>query len=151
MPTCADPAARAALAERLRRLAPDARPRWGTLDAPRMLAHLIDALRIGYGEHEPGTPDPPAPRFFATALGRWLVIDAPLPWPKGKAKSPPEWFATAPGDFDADRERLIAELERFDEPRERWGASPIFGALSPAQWGRLSWRHIDHHLRQFGC
>jgi hypothetical protein len=28
---------------------------------------------------------------------------------------------------------------------------PFFGPLTHAGWGRLAWKHLDHHLRQFGC
>jgi hypothetical protein len=26
----------------------------------------------------------------------------------------------------------------------------IFGAMTMEQWNALQWKHIDHHLRQFG-
>jgi Protein of unknown function (DUF1569). len=26
----------------------------------------------------------------------------------------------------------------------------LFGPLTEAQWARWGWRHMDHHLRQFG-
>jgi len=26
----------------------------------------------------------------------------------------------------------------------------VFGRLSAKQWGVLMYRHVDHHLRQFG-
>ncbi|MDZ4803510.1 MAG: DUF1569 domain-containing protein [Candidatus Eisenbacteria bacterium] len=29
--------------------------------------------------------------------------------------------------------------------------NPIFGNLSVDEWGKLSWKHLDHHLRQFGA
>jgi len=149
MRSCHDHDSREMLVRRLRRLPPDAQPRWGRMTPASMLAHLRDALHIAYGEQDPGRYD--GPRFLKSAVGRWLVIDSPLPWPKGKLEAPPEWHATEPGDFQEDRELLIGELDRFPETRESWGVSPAFGALSPAQWGRLTWRHIDHHLRQFGC
>jgi hypothetical protein len=28
---------------------------------------------------------------------------------------------------------------------------PFFGPLTHGGWGRLAWKHLDHHLRQFGC
>ena len=151
MRSCLRAEDRARLRERLLRLPPDARPRWGALDAGAMLCHLVDSLRIAYGEQEPGTPERPVPAFFRTRLGRWLVIDSPLPWPKGRLRSPVEWFATPRSDFEADRQLLLAEMDRFDEPRERRGCSPAVGPLDAAQWGRLCWRHCDHHLKQFGC
>ena len=44
------PQDRAGLLARFDRLSPDARPLWGSLDAPRMVTHVTDALRAGLGE-----------------------------------------------------------------------------------------------------
>lgn len=145
-----DPAVRAGILARLDRLLPNARPRWGTLTPQRMLCHLADSLRISLGELDAG----PAGRgFAASALGRWLVIDAPLPWPHG-LRVPEPFFTTPaePGAFERDRMALRALLERFSGPQAtpRWGSSPLLGALAPAQWARLNARHCRHHLRQFG-
>jgi hypothetical protein len=27
---------------------------------------------------------------------------------------------------------------------------PMFGKMTADQWGRSMWKHLDHHLRQFG-
>jgi hypothetical protein len=136
---------------RVDRLLPIQRPHWGSLDAPRLLCHLADALRIGLGEIAPG---PTVPGFMTSGLGRWLAIDSPLPWPKGMIVS--EAFFSSPVEsdrFERDRMRLHGLVERFAQGEAasgRWGISPSIGALTPAQWGRLSARHCDHHLRQFG-
>lgn len=43
---------------------------------------------------------------------------------------------------------------------ERFGAAPAedlapvhpaFGRMRRADWGIWAWRHLDHHLRQFGA
>jgi len=84
-------------------------------------------------------------------LGRWLVISSPFPWPKG-VQVPPVMFESDPGDFEADRQQVVAYVERFAAgPQQDWGVSPAFGPLKPTGWARLNWRHLDHHLRQFAC
>ena len=50
MPTIQDPAARAELIARLRRVTPTTTPAWGTLTAPRMVCHLSDQLRVALGD-----------------------------------------------------------------------------------------------------
>jgi hypothetical protein len=47
----------------------------------------------------------------------------------------------------------MALVERFGhaDPGKVWPVSPVFGALSGKDWGALSYKHLDHHLRQFGC
>ena len=146
----AKPSVRAVLLARLGRLTPSSRARWGALDASRLLCHLADSLHVALGELDAG---PLVPGFAATAVGRWLAISSPLPWPKGIRV--PEGFFLTPaeaGAFERDRVVLRDLIGRFAEPGRiaRWGVSPAFGALSATQWSRLCARHLDHHLRQFG-
>jgi len=143
-----DAPARAGMLERISRLTADARPRWGRLTGDRAVVHLADGLALAFGEAEAAYK----PSVLSTPLGRWLVIDSPIPWPKGKIQATAEFFRTAPsGQFERDRTELSALVERFARGRDqRWGRSPFLGDLSPEQWARLNWRHLDHHLRQFG-
>ena len=45
---------------------------------------------------------------------------------------------------------LAALVRRFASPGVTFEAHPIFGPLSHAEWMTWGWRHVDHHLRQFG-
>jgi hypothetical protein len=45
--------------------------------------------------------------------------------------------------------RLLETFSRTDRLGP-WPDHPAFGRLSGAAWGALSYKHIDHHLRQFG-
>ncbi len=144
-----DPAHERALLARLDRLVPDARARFGTLDAPRMLCHLIDALRNALGE----TTVKPIGSIMANPLLRKVIIYW-MPWPKGKVKTHPAYLATAPAQFDADRATLRAYLQQAAERGRsggRFGVHPLFGDLTTTEWGGLLARHVDHHLAQFGA
>lgn len=61
-------------------------------------------------------------------------------------------LTTAPLAWDRDSAALHALIDRFAEktPSEDWAAHPAFGPLSGREWDVLSWKHLDHHLRQFG-
>ena len=63
----------------------------------------------------------------------------------------PEGTRTA-ADFAADLRSLEAATARFLEAVEKGTLPPhyLFGMLTRAQWGRWAYRHMDHHLRQFG-
>ena len=50
MPSLRDQTARKQLVQRLQNLTPATKPKWGGMDAPRMLCHLGDALAMGLGE-----------------------------------------------------------------------------------------------------
>lgn len=138
---------RTALLNRFDGLSPNATPRWGTMNAPRMVTHVTDALRAGLGELAVSPKRSP--------LGRWplntLVIYY-LPWPKG-APTAPELLARAPVAWSDELHTLRSAVDRFAarDPRGAWAVHAAFGAIDGDAWGRLMYRHLDHHLRQFGA
>jgi hypothetical protein len=142
-----DPPARGEIIHRLRLLRPDSPRQWGTLDAPRMIAHLGDQMRLALGD----IPPIPIAGIFRHAIFRFLAIYL-LPWPKGKAKAPPESFSTPPSSWDTDLTGLIGLLERLAQrgPAGSWPDHPVFGPMTGRDWGALCYKHFDHHLRQFG-
>jgi len=36
-------------------------------------------------------------------------------------------------------------------PRANGAEHPFFGPLTNEEWNALQWKHLSHHLRQFGC
>lgn len=147
MPTVFDPAARAALAERIDRLGADSRARWGRMSAGQVVVHLSQSLRMATGElvcRPRGGPlsFPPL---------RWLIINV-LPFPKGVPTAPELLEGTPAEALEEDRRTLRGLLDEVASrgPGAAFPAHPAFGTMSGQQWGILIYRHFDHHLRQFG-
>lgn len=142
-----DDADRAAILARLRSLTADAPARWGRMSAPRMVVHLTDQMTHALGD----VPSVWRPNPLSWPIVKQLVRDV-LPWPKGRAKGPPEAFVTEPAEWEADLARLIGMVERFGKrsPGEDWPDHILFGRMTGAAWGRFCHKHFDHHLRQFG-
>ncbi|MBS1816373.1 MAG: DUF1569 domain-containing protein [Acidobacteria bacterium] len=140
------PQDRAGLLARFDRLSPDARPLWGSLDAPRMVTHVTDALRAGLGEVPVAPVRGPLRVWPLNAL-----IVYWLPWPKG-APTAPELTARVPTHWGDELSALRDAIERFArrDVAGRWPEHAAFGRLDGPAWGRLQYRHLDHHLRQFG-
>jgi len=149
--TLHDPATRARTIARLAVLRPDSPRRWGRMTAHQMICHLTDMYRHALGEHDgPGVVG----GLMARSVFKWWALGVPLPWPHGfptARQFDPQRDGTQPAEFDADRDRLAAAMERFSDPAAPLGAHPWFGHLSQAEWGRWGFRHADHHLRQFGA
>lgn len=61
-----------------------------------------------------------------------------------KGKISIEEFETQKKEF-ADIVRQISEHKK-----EIMTTHPKFGNLSQNEWGKALWKHLDHHLRQFG-
>ena len=117
------------------------------MTAPRMVAHLRDQMAHCLGDR----PATPVPGILRWSLLRHAFIYW-IPWPKGRAKGPPDAFVTPPGDWPADVEDLIRSVERFgrSDVGGAWPEHALFGPMTGRDWGFFCYKHFDHHLRQFG-
>ena len=152
MNTIAHPEPRAQLLRRLEGLTPTTQRRWGTLSAAEMLCHLGDTCESVLGLRvAPGPPSSGKPR----PVLKWLILYSPLPWPKGARTRPgvdPHRDGTKPGEFGRDRARVISGLEQLaTAPADRLAANHFMvGPMTRDDWHRWAYKHVDHHLRQFG-
>jgi hypothetical protein len=135
------------IAQRLTGLAPDARARWGKMSAPQMVCHLAESMKMALGDLPVARKNLPI-RY--PPLKQFIIYLAPFP--KG-APTAPELLARAPGEWSADVTELRTLVGRFSARGEdaAWPEHPAFGRLSGRAWGVLAYRHIDHHLKQFGA
>lgn len=145
--TIFEAAARARIIERIGRLRPDSRRGWGTMTAARMMCHLEDSLRCATGL----TRAEQRKTLISNRVVRWVIIYL-MPWPRGRARTVKEMLATQPGEFEADRRRLVQLLETAAARTAggTWAPHPAFGDLAGREYGVLIYRHFDYHLRQFG-
>ena len=63
----------------------------------------------------------------------------------------PAFREAEPRNFTDEKANLEALLNEFDSHRDRneWRDHPTFGTFSKEQWGKMQYKHLDHHLRQF--
>jgi hypothetical protein len=152
MPSIADPLALEALVRRLQALRPDTPRRWGTLTASEMLCHLGDAQEYVLGMR---TPPGQALTGRSRPVLKWLALRALAHWPKGARTRPgvdPKREGTRPSSFEEDRRRAIRSLQMLAaaEPTTVATHHFRFGPMSLSDWHRWAYRHVEHHLRQFG-
>lgn len=145
MPTLRDADTRAETRARLARLTPGAAPRWGTLTAHGAVCHMSDQFRVALGEIVCVRYD----NVFTRTFMKWLVVHTPMQAPKGKIETSPEMLTTRPGKWDEDLAECLRLCERVGTESPR-GIHPAFGPFTPEEWGRMGWKHTDHHLTQFG-
>jgi hypothetical protein len=121
------------------------------MSAHQMVCHLSDAFLVALGEKRASR----SINAFTRTVVKWIAL-APLPWPPGIPTRPEidqcRGAGTKPADFGADVAGLDALMERFasHESLER-EPHPLFGPMTRADWLRWGYRHVDHHLRQFGA
>ena len=147
-----NPNDRAELLTRIERVRPDTPRKWGRMTAPQMICHLTDAFRGIMGERPSPSPAAAFPRWKQRLI-KLVAIHSPLPWPHGTPTLPhidSERGGTRPRAFDADVAELVQAFERFAAGHGTRGPHFAFGPLSAEEWARWGYRHVDHHLRQFG-
>jgi hypothetical protein len=122
-------------------------PRWGKMDAKAMLTHLRDSALMALGELPVACK---GKRAFQVFPIKHLILHI-VPFPKG-APTAPELLVPDAAPVDAIRSQLVSLVERIGAgPREGDGpVHPLFGRLSFREWGVATYKHTDHHLRQFG-
>jgi hypothetical protein len=148
MSTLADPNVRAACRARIQRLDPNASPKWGRMTARQMVCHLNDSFRVSMGEKYAS----PATGLLQRTLLKWVALRAPLRWPRGVETRPEIEQGRGgrpPAEWEPDRAELLGLVDAFAR-RQSFGVHPMFGKMSERDWLICGYRHLDHHLRQFG-
>ena len=146
--TIHSPKQRDVLLDRLSRLRADSPRRWGRMTPHQAVCHLADAMRVTLGETRPQPHRIGILRRVVAAIAFTL----PFRWPRGVPTArelDQERDGTRPHDFERDRADLAALVGRVasvDSPTDH----PYWGRMSRGMTGRYAWRHMDHHLRQFG-
>ena len=134
--------------ERLHKLSPDSQRQWGRMQVAQMLAHCKEAFKVPLS-------DKPMPRMLIGSLLGWMVkgkLYNETPWKQGLPTSP-DFVIKDERDFEKEKTALLELVNKFhaDGP-EKAGKypHPFFGKFTSGQWGKMMWKHLDHHLRQFG-
>ena len=150
MKTLFDPTARQEVERRIAALTPQSSRQWGRMTPHQAVCHLNDSFKAILGDR----PLPMKPVGIKRWVMRVFAFTLPMPWPKGVQTSPEvdaEQGGTAPEDFQADVADLLSLVSRFVASDGRTLARHyVWGDLSRGEWGRYGYRHLDHHLRQFG-
>ena len=140
---------RAEIANRLRSLTESSNARWGSMSVAGMLEHLCLSARMALGELSVPSANK---RVFQKFPVKQLILYV-FPFPKGAPTAPALKPTASAAPFEEERAALLEMVERIGTaPLEgAWPAHPLFGPLTRREWGALTYKHIDHHLRQFGA
>ncbi|MBV8517484.1 MAG: DUF1569 domain-containing protein [Acidobacteria bacterium] len=147
MQTLFDEATRSTVLARIDRMQSGTAARWGKMNAEQMLAHLVQSLQMSSGELPTKSKRLPI-RFFPL---KQLIVYL-LPFPKGAPTARELIPGANPGTVEENKRKLAQKITAFGALANAtsWPEHPAFGRLSARAWGVLTYRHVDHHLRQFG-
>jgi len=143
------PAAAEEVKQRLGQLKPDSQRQWGKMSVAQAVAHCSGPMEWAVGDVNP-------PRMFAGRILGPLVKSRVLRDEAQMGKNAPTAKSIVVADqrdLDAERKRLCALIDRFAAAGPKGCTThphTFFGALTPEEWATLMYKHLDHHLRQFG-
>jgi len=148
MKTLFQPADRQEIESRLAALQPEGTRQWGTMDPAQMLCHCSLALETATGDR------PMKQKFLGKLLMPFLrsSIMGEKPFSKN-SPTDPTFVVSGGRDFAAERTRLTGLIDRFvarGEDAAGKETHAFFGKMTGKEWGELMYKHLDHHLRQFG-
>jgi hypothetical protein len=136
-----------AMKARVEKLDFQAPARWGSFNAHGMICHLTDALKYPLGMIKEVKELEKGPPMFIRHLLRLYV-----PIPKARVQANPVMLTTKPAEWEKDKALLLELIDRFLENRdkEEWPRHSFFGPLKGIDWAKVTVRHMNHHLSQFG-
>lgn len=139
---------RNAILGRVRSLSCSSTARWGSMDVTAMLEHLRRSALMCLGELSVPSANKRAFQVFPL---KHLILYV-FPFPKG-APTAPALKVDVAESFEEERAALLELLERIGTGfSEGMGPDhPLFGPLSWREWGVATYKHTDHHLKQFGA
>ncbi len=140
-----DPAVKQEIIDRINKLRPATQRQWGRMDVGQMLAHCQMPLGVAIGRHKLKR------NFLLSLIGplfkKKLYDEKPF---KRNLPTDKSFKMTDKKDFDREKETLILMINEFSEETMSNEPHPFFGKLTKEQWSKGSWKHLDHHLHQFG-
>ena len=136
------------LKQRMAKLTPETQHLWGKMTVAQMMAHCSAAMEVSLGDKIMRQG------FAGKVFGKWAKASMLSGKPIGKSLPTDKSYVVKDDrEFDLERRRLAGYIDRFQAGGPKGctsGPHSFFGMLTPDEWAVLNYRHLDHHLRQFG-
>jgi len=134
---------------RINQLTPTTKAVWGKMSVSQMLAHCNVTYELVYDNKHP------QPKGFMKFILKLLVkntVVSEKPY-KHSSQTAPVFIISDEKDFEVEKKRLvdyITKTQQLGEKEFDGRESHSFGTLNKTEWNNMFYKHLDHHLRQFG-
>lgn len=135
---------------RINTLRPDSKPLWGKMTVAQMLAHCNVTYSYTYEPEKFKKPN----LFVSFILKNFIkkYVLSPKPY-KHNGKTGPDFIITDERNFELEKEKLIQNIIKTQQLGEKHFENLenfSFGKMSAEEWNTMLYKHIHHHLSQFG-
>lgn len=134
---------------RINNLTPTTNQLWGKMNVSQMLAHCNVSYEMVYDNIHP------KPNFFMRLMLKGFIknfVVSEKPYKKN-VHTAPAFLIVDEKEFEKEKARLIAYLNKtqtLGESHFDGKESLSFGKLTKTEWNNMFYKHLDHHLTQFG-
>ncbi|KQS35870.1 DUF1569 domain-containing protein [Pedobacter sp. Leaf194] len=135
--------------ERINKLNPSTPQQWGKMNVSQMLAHCSVSYEMVYENKHP-KPNALMKLMLKAFVKNVVVSEKPY---KRNSHTAPSFIITDEKEFEKEKNRLILYLQQTQELGESHfdgKESLSFGKLTKGEWNNMFYKHLDHHLNQFG-
>jgi len=134
---------------RINKLTPDTQHLWGKMNVCQMLVHCQVGVESAIGDRYMSRT------LMGKLIGRFFKSMATNNRSFGQGSpTHPDFIIGNTEEFSIEKDKLTALVQRmYDGGKHGATGNPhaFFGHLTPTEWGALMYKHIDHHLKQFGA
>ncbi len=134
---------------RFNKLNSTSQPLWGKMTVGQMLAHCNVTYELVYDEKH---PKPSSFKKFMLKLFVKNIVVSEKPYKKN-GQTAPEFMIKDSKSFDTEKKRLVDYINKTQQLGGKYfdgKESHSFGALTTQEWNNMFYKHLDHHLKQFG-
>jgi hypothetical protein len=137
------------LVQRLEKLTPQSQACWGKMNVSQMLRHCQKPMEVAEGKLK-------LKRNLISLLFGKMAKKSMLKQDEFKKNLPtvPAFKSEETPEFDSEWNLLVSLVKKFGEKGPQVLATkkhPFFGEMTEEEWGVLNYKHLDHHLKQFGA
>ncbi len=134
---------------RIAALSPKSERQWGSMSVAQMLAHCSAWMEMAAGMTS--QKQSLLGRLFGKLAKRSVLGTEPI---RRNMPTDKSLLISDERDFATEQRRLLDRVEQFaDGGPELCTTHPhsFFGIMTPVEWATMGYRHLDHHLKQFGA
>ncbi|MFK7750180.1 MAG: DUF1569 domain-containing protein [Kordia sp.] len=137
--------------QRIDSLTAESVPSWGKMSVGQMCTHCQKPLEVAMGTMKFSGKKPGFMKRLIFKIYKPLMYND-----KAWSQNLPtvrDFIVRDEKDVAAEKAKLTELVTAFHGHKDatEWPSHPMFGNFTPEQWGKMQYKHLHHHLSQFGA
>ncbi|KAB8154097.1 DUF1569 domain-containing protein [Kordia sp. TARA_039_SRF] len=135
--------------DRITQLSIESTPDWGRMTVAQMCTHCQKPLELSMGKIALSGKRPGFMKRLVFKIYKPLMYND-KPWTQN-LPTVRDFLIVDEKDLAVEKAKLAELVTEFHNQKDvtDWPAHPMFGKFTQEQWGKMQYKHLDHHLNQF--